>query len=256
MRQVTDDSSLQAVEKQRLRYDSEMQDHRSHYEDQWTQRYRDLFYRAHFSEFDLEGKQVLDAMCAWGIETEYLLSRGAVVTGLDISAENAEAYVERFARPCFTESVHEMSFSDQRFDVVYIMGGLHHVLPLLEQALSEVHRVLKPGGYFFFIEPNKETWINRFRSAWYKRSSRFADEEDAISYHETLEPLMSDRFASVKYATGGSVAYLLIGQSLITRVPNWLKARLAPALFWLEHRLDGWSLAPQLYMAGVWQKLP
>lgn len=247
-------SSESAVEKQRQRYDKEAKEHHFHYQDEWTQRYRDEFYRSNFADIDLNEKKVLDAMCASGIETGYLLSRGAQVVGLDISSENARLYEERWSSECRVESVHQTSFADAEFDVVYIMGGLHHVLPLLDEVLAEVHRILKPGGYFFFIEPNKDTWVNRIRDIWYKRSSRFADEEQAISYDESLVPLLGNRFREVSLARGGNVAYLLVAQSLILGVPAGVKSAIASSLFKIERFLVKYKLGPNLFFAAVWQR--
>jgi ubiquinone/menaquinone biosynthesis C-methylase UbiE len=43
---------------------------------------------------------------------------------------------------------------DETFDVVFLFKSLHHVpLELMEQALNEVHRVLKPGGLAYISEP-------------------------------------------------------------------------------------------------------
>lgn len=247
-------SAESSVEKQRQRYDKEAEEHHLHYQDEWTQRYRDEFYRSNFADINLEGKQVLDAMCASGIETGYLLGRGASVVGLDISPENARLFEERWSSECKVESIHQTSFADAQFDVVYIMGGLHHVLPLLDEVIAEVHRILKPGGYFFFIEPNKDTWVNRIRDFWYKRSSRFADEEQAISYNESLLPLLGDRFAEIKLTRGGNVAYLLVAQSLILGVPASVKSVIASTLFKVERFLAKRNIGPTLFFAAIWQR--
>lgn len=41
-----------------------------------------------------------------------------------------------------------LSFDDSRFDAVVVANALQ-VMPHSERALSEIHRVLKPGGYLF-----------------------------------------------------------------------------------------------------------
>lgn len=47
-----------------------------------------------------------------------------------------------------------ISEPDASFDVVMMFKSLHHVpLPLLDQALAEIHRVLKPGGLAYISEP-------------------------------------------------------------------------------------------------------
>lgn len=43
---------------------------------------------------------------------------------------------------------------DGRYDRVVMLKSLHHVpIDLMDQALAEVHRVLKPGGLFYCSEP-------------------------------------------------------------------------------------------------------
>jgi len=46
---------------------------------------------------------------------------------------------------------HKLEFDDNTFDAVYGAGILHHLD--LETALSEINRVLKPGGIATFFEP-------------------------------------------------------------------------------------------------------
>lgn len=43
---------------------------------------------------------------------------------------------------------------DQSFDGVFMFKSLHHVPPeRMDQALTEIHRVLRPGGFAWFAEP-------------------------------------------------------------------------------------------------------
>jgi SAM-dependent methyltransferase len=46
-----------------------------------------------------------------------------------------------------------LPFPDRSFDAVLVRDLLHH-LPRRDRALSEAHRVLKPGGRLTLIEPN------------------------------------------------------------------------------------------------------
>ena len=44
--------------------------------------------------------------------------------------------------------------ADGSFDLALMLKSLHHVpLPLMDQALREVHRVLRPGGHLYVSEP-------------------------------------------------------------------------------------------------------
>ena len=177
---------------QKKRYDAEATQHSEHYNDKYTQMYRDEFIRAPLFKENLQGMYILDAMCASGIETGFLIKKGAKVVGLDISQKNVDEYNRIWGKPCFVNSIHKTNFSNNTFDAIYICGGLHHVLPLLNETILEIHRILKPNGLFYFMEPNKDTWVNKLRKFWYKRDDRFADDEEAISYENTLKPFLSN----------------------------------------------------------------
>ncbi len=79
------------------------------------------------------------------------------LTGVDVSDECVAIAKRRFA-PHHSNAVFvtgdcsKLDFPDSSFDVVCGCSVLHH-LPV-EQALSECHRVLRPGGRIWFSEPN------------------------------------------------------------------------------------------------------
>lgn len=146
------------IDAQQKLYDKKAPVYLKHHGDCYSQAYREKFIRRPLFNinFDLHGKKILDAMAAFGPETGFLIERGADVIGLDISPANARLYEERWNRQCLVAIIHKSGLPDSFFDVVYICGGLHHILPLLGTTLQEIHRILKPGGYFYFMEPNKD----------------------------------------------------------------------------------------------------
>jgi SAM-dependent methyltransferase len=240
---------------QKKRYDAEATQHSEHYNDEYTQRYRNEFIRAPLFKKNLKGMYVLDAMCASGIETGYLIQQGANVVGLDISQKNVDEYKKRWGKPCFLNSIHKTNFSDNTFDAIYICGGLHHVLPLLNVTILEIHRILKPGGFFYFMEPNKDTWVNRLRKLWYKVDSKFTDDEEAISYQNTLKPFLSKGFKEESLNFGGNIAYIIIGQSLTLGIPQRYKKYLSPISFFLERFFSKLPIIPKLFFSAVWKKI-
>ena len=64
------------------RYDAEASEHSKHYNDKYTQMYRNEFMRAPLFKGKLKNIYILDAMCASGIETGYLVEMGAEVVGV------------------------------------------------------------------------------------------------------------------------------------------------------------------------------
>ena len=239
---------------QKKRYNSEAIEHSKHYNDKYTQMYRDEFIREPLFKKNLKGMNVLDAMCASGIETGYLIKQGANVVGLDISEKNVDEYKKKWGKPCFTSSIHKTEFLDNTFDVIYVCGGLHHVLPLLNETITEIHRILKPGGFFYFVEPNKDTWINLIRSLWYKIDPKFTESEDAISYQKTLRPFLSKGFKEKSISYGGNIAYIIIGQSLTLGISKKYKKYLSPICFFLERVFSKLKIFPKLFFTAAWEK--
>lgn len=105
----------------------------------------------------LEGRRLLDVGCGLGESSTYFALRGAEVTATDISAGMLEA-TRRVARS-HGVSVHtelcpagSLPCEDASFDVVYVANTIHH-LQDRDRFLDEVHRVLRPGGWFYSWDP-------------------------------------------------------------------------------------------------------
>jgi ubiquinone/menaquinone biosynthesis C-methylase UbiE len=103
-------------------------------------------------------KRVLDYCCGNGRMSINMAKMGASeVVGIDISdvsIENAKRHAreEGLAKKTnfFVMDAENMTFDNESFDLVYESGVLHHLN--LEQAYSEIGRVLKAGGSSICIE--------------------------------------------------------------------------------------------------------
>lgn len=78
------------------------------------------------------------------------------VVGVDMDPaqiRRAERRVQRYGdrAKVIVGDAARLEFPDQSFDAVFDFGILHHI-PEWREALREVHRVLKPGGRFYFEE--------------------------------------------------------------------------------------------------------
>ncbi|HYA36283.1 MAG TPA: class I SAM-dependent methyltransferase [Candidatus Binataceae bacterium] len=115
--------------------------------------YREYYNNPAFFEFvgDLSGRDVLDAGCGEGYNTRLFASRGAHMTGIDLSARMIELAREeehraplgiRYEIASFTDLP---VFADESFDAVIstmaLMDG-----PDFPAALRELYRVLRRGG--------------------------------------------------------------------------------------------------------------
>lgn len=100
------------------------------------------------------GARVLDVACGTGVVAITAARRGARATGLDLTPELLERAREN-ARIAGLEiewhqgDVEQLPFEDAAFDVVLSQFG-HMFAPRPEVAVSEMVRVLKPGGTIAF----------------------------------------------------------------------------------------------------------
>ena len=104
-----------------------------------------------FVDFDsLDGKDVLDVGIGSGIATQMLAEAGANVTGVDLTDWAVETTQRRLAAFGLEADVRQadaeqLPFADASFDLVFSWGVIHHSSDM-DRALSELVRVLRPGG--------------------------------------------------------------------------------------------------------------
>lgn len=100
---------------------------------------------------DFEDKHTLEIGLGQGADSEQIIRRGAIWSGIDLTPESVNRVHTRLAiRDLqFSElkqgSVLALPFDDNSFDIVFSHGVLHHV-PDVEKAQGEIWRVLKPNG--------------------------------------------------------------------------------------------------------------
>ena len=102
----------------------------------------------------IDGLFGLDVGCGEGHNTRLLAKCGAQVIGVDISetfVRHARAEEQREPRGIeyAIADACKLPFEDGRFDFATAFMSLMDI-PTPEHAVSEVHRVLKPGGFFQF----------------------------------------------------------------------------------------------------------
>jgi SAM-dependent methyltransferase len=120
----------------------------------FDQAYMALYpYLAGYLPADFEGADVLEIGLGFGTLSAEIARRGAVYHGLDIAAGPVDMVRHRLRLAgdpspdgrVVQGSALEIPFAARRFDWVYTIGCLHHTGDI-PRAVSEVHRVLRPGG--------------------------------------------------------------------------------------------------------------
>jgi ubiquinone/menaquinone biosynthesis C-methylase UbiE len=106
---------------------------------------------AELDQLDLAGKKTLEIGLGQGADSMQLIDRGALYYGIDLTEESVRRVKERFQlfdrKYCEVKvaNAEHLPYADSSFDIVYSHGVIHHS-PAIAGIVSEIHRVLKPGG--------------------------------------------------------------------------------------------------------------
>ncbi|MFA5708034.1 phthiotriol/phenolphthiotriol dimycocerosates methyltransferase [Mycolicibacterium sp.] len=119
-------------------------------------RYFINLYHITAGQIDIGGKRVLEVGCGHGGGASYLVRtfQPASYTGLDLNADGIEYCRKKHVLPGldFTPGdAEELPFEDRSFDVVLNVESAC-LYPRFSRFLSEVNRVLRPGGDFLYAD--------------------------------------------------------------------------------------------------------
>ena len=121
------------------------------------------------AQVDLSGKRVLEVSCGAGGGASYIMRtfRPASYTGLDLNPASIDFCRRRHKLPGldFVQGdAEDLPFADQSFDAVINVEASHQY-PHLDRFLSEVVRVLRPGGYFLYADSRRQRAIAAWEAA-------------------------------------------------------------------------------------------
>ena len=142
--------------------------------------------------------RLLDAGCGKGRYARILLEQNpdARLTGLDISEQMLHSVPPGIGK--VSGILTELPFADASFDGVYATESLEHAVDI-ERAVSEMCRILRPGGKLAIIDKNAEHWGKLKTPAWERWFDRRELEKllarhcrtvrsEPISYWEDVAP--------------------------------------------------------------------
>lgn len=106
-----------------------------------------------------QGLKALDVGCGGGFSCEFMAKKGVRVSGIDRSIKciikaQAHAAISRHEIDYRQGLAEQLPYSDNMFDVVICVDVLEHIVSL-NRVISEIYRVLKPQGLFFFDTINR-----------------------------------------------------------------------------------------------------
>jgi fatty-acid O-methyltransferase len=129
-------------------------------------RYSIQLYHRTATQVDLTGKRVLEVSCGHGGGASYLMrTQGpASYTGLDLNPIGLDFCRKKHQLPGLDfvhGSAEKLPFTDQSFDAIINIEA-SHCYPEFPRFLTEVARVLRPGGHFLYADARKRRYI----AAW------------------------------------------------------------------------------------------
>jgi len=162
-----------------------------------------------------EVRRVLEPMCGMGegydIITKYLKPE-IDYQGFDYS-ENMVA-IARDARPGLAFSWNDVTTYDsgaEKFDLLILIGGLHHVYSQTQKVITNLARALRPGGLFVSLEPTHNNFVARAaRRRIYKTNDLFdEDTEQGYEYRDLQRFFENAGFRLEDQVYPGLAAYVL-----------------------------------------------
>jgi ubiquinone/menaquinone biosynthesis C-methylase UbiE len=186
-----------------------------------TMMYYDWWVSRMFAEIPSNYRGPLLELMAGGGEISRRLPdrfEGAVALDLNVfmterAAQDLEASGEHRVK-FLCGSVSRLPFRSGSVPLAMIQGGLHHVRPILDDALREISRVLAPGGLLIASEPANDHPIIRWIRRWqYAHSTQQGGDEDGFTKTEIASRFSSVGLQLVDYHLFGFIAYPLMGNT-------------------------------------------
>ena len=188
---------------------------------------------------DLSGKSLLDAGSGTGWFSLRAVERGAIVTSLDVGPQILEQVSKKCDTTRVVGDICDMKFEDNSFDFVVSSEVIEHTLDP-RRAVSELARVLRPGGIFALTTPNKiwhfaiviankmgarpyegyENWVGyRELSRWVREGNLILEKQ--IGFH--LLPFISPSlypFLDTMDQFGKGLGPFMLNQAIRARKPG------------------------------------
>ncbi|MCU7930685.1 MAG: class I SAM-dependent methyltransferase [Candidatus Thiodiazotropha sp. (ex Codakia rugifera)] len=187
--------------------------------DEWVDNYRtpqnEIFYNMAFdfirdSFINSDDNIVLDAGCGSCAKSKNLVDRGYTVIGTDLSESalvlareelKGTMYDSRIELRC--ENLTQLTFENDSFSKVVCWGVLMHI-PDVEKAISELARIVKPGGYLAISEGNMMSMQTRTLRLIKKILNRERADVKIVpagieNWEETVDGRLMTRQANIKW---------------------------------------------------------
>lgn len=185
------------------------------------QRYYD-FSRMGLGTKHFSGKSILEIGCGSGYGTKLVLKKcqPEFIHAIDLDERMIVLARERISHPKINFQVMDASkldFPDNTFDAIVDFGIIHHI-PNWQDCISEIGRVLKPGGTIHLEELSAESFQNLPGKVWKSLLSHPYNE--MFSSVQLIESLKDHSFNILKAKSFNPVG-MLRHFNVTAALQNW-----------------------------------
>ncbi len=144
--------------------------------------------------FKFNNQKILDVGCGFGSDAVFIAQSAKEVVAVDTkSMETWSELKTKYHNVKFKiGNICNLPFGEKVFEVIFIKDVLHHISSAeRKRALSEIKRVVKPGGFIIIVEANKYNPLFFLHYTMFIHHSHFSG-----SYFESL---ISAKFPQVVF---------------------------------------------------------
>lgn len=149
-----------------------------------------LIFNEALGNFDLDGVELLDAGCGTGLFSQAAAARGASVTSVDVGDQLLAKVAEKCDSRRIVGSVEALPFEPASFDMVICTEVIEHTVAP-RKAVSELTRVLRPGGTLVLTTPNR-VWHPAIRLSSAIRLRPYHGIENWVKWNDLRDWLQAD----------------------------------------------------------------
>lgn len=208
---------MSSVEQQRAHFESisdtyfSARQHPNHL--QYKKLIWELFFRRN-NELLRDGQNVIEPMCGYA-EGKAILEehcrRRFEYTGFDFSKSLVNRAKKNFpSANIFVEDVTKFEGKEE-YDLLILIGGLHHVYAHVSSVMKRLVSAIKPGGYMINLEPTQNNFLYRWaRQRIYRKNDLFDEETEQAFDLPELNRLFLDAGLTIQdQIYPGLVAYIM-----------------------------------------------
>lgn len=253
------------IERQAKLYNSIHINYAESYFDEFSNKYRrDFMYSKLLSllvSHTSTSLTILDLGCASGDNYLFLDSflcnydKTLNYIGIDLSPSAIKLAQQRFPDQTFIcGDINNISFnehiSSSSVDFILFIGVLHHLSGNIWQASGNILKQLchSQSPCIYIVEPNYYYFLSRLRQIWYSFDPKIDESSEIIVQPETIIQCFADhgfKFSAITFQ--GFLAYFLIMQSFLLRVPRFCKPFLCKIFWFPEKIFNAMHLPDSLY---------